>query len=59
MLLRDIAESDKSAADAPELNDETEEEVSSVIDGMNGVLSWLCSWLGVGPAPFDINSIEL
>jgi len=39
--------------------EEMEEEVSSVIDGMNGVLSWLCSWLGVGPAPFDINSIEL
>ena len=39
--------------------EEMEEEVSSVIDGMNGVLSWLCSWPGVGPAPFDINSIEL
>jgi len=39
--------------------EEMEEEVSSVIDGMNGVLSWLCSWPGVGPAPFDINSSEL
>jgi len=41
MLLRDIAESDKSAADAPELNDETEEEVSSVLraEERKGVLS--------------------
>jgi len=41
MLLRDIAESDKSAADAPELKDETEEEVSSVLraDERKGVLS--------------------
>jgi len=41
MLLRDMAESDKSAADAPELNDETEEEVSSVLraEERKGVLS--------------------
>ena len=39
--------------------EEMEEDVSSVIDGMKGVLSWLlCSWPGVGP-PFDISSIEL
>ena len=36
--------------------EEMEEDVSSVIDGMKGVLSWLCSWPG---APFDDNSIEL
>ena len=38
--------------------EEMEEEVSSVIDGMKGVLSWLGSWPGTAP-PFVINSIEL
>ena len=38
--------------------EDMEEEVSSVIDGMKGVLSWLGSWPGTAP-PFVINSIEL